>query len=86
MDRHAQGILLIILSVIAYSSAGCFTRMIHLNAWTILARTVRRSDDHLRHRHSRATQPWGAFERSVVLASHKLDGSISVARPKIAAH
>ena len=34
MDRHAQGILLIILSAIAYSSAGFFTRLIHLDAWT----------------------------------------------------
>ena len=36
MDRHAQGILLIILSAIAYSSAGFFTRLIHLDAWTML--------------------------------------------------
>jgi drug/metabolite transporter (DMT)-like permease len=36
MDRHAQGVLLIILSAIAYSSAGFFTRLIHLDAWTML--------------------------------------------------
>jgi len=36
MDRHAKGILLIILSAIAYSSAGFFTRLIHLDAWTML--------------------------------------------------
>src|SRR4051812_27255286 len=36
MDRHAQGILLIILSAIAYSSAGFFTRLIQLDAWTML--------------------------------------------------
>jgi drug/metabolite transporter (DMT)-like permease len=36
MDRHAQGILLITLSAIAYSSAGFFTRLIHLDAWTML--------------------------------------------------
>ena len=36
MDRHAQGILLIVLSAVAYSSAGFFTRLIHLDAWTML--------------------------------------------------
>ncbi len=36
MDRHAQGTLLIILSAIAYSSAGFFTRLIHLDVWTML--------------------------------------------------
>jgi drug/metabolite transporter (DMT)-like permease len=36
MDKHGQGILLIILSAIAYSSAGFFTRLIHLDAWTML--------------------------------------------------
>jgi EamA-like transporter family len=36
MDRHAQGILLIMLSAVAYSSAGSFTRLIHLDAWTML--------------------------------------------------
>jgi drug/metabolite transporter (DMT)-like permease len=36
MDRHSKGILLIILSAIAYSSAGFFTRLIHLDAWTML--------------------------------------------------
>jgi drug/metabolite transporter (DMT)-like permease len=36
MDQHAQGILLIILSAIAYSSAGFFTRLIHLDVWTML--------------------------------------------------
>jgi drug/metabolite transporter (DMT)-like permease len=36
MDRHAQGVLLIVLSSIAYSSAGFFTRLIHLDAWTML--------------------------------------------------
>jgi drug/metabolite transporter (DMT)-like permease len=36
MSRHTQGVLLIILSSIAYSSAGFFTRLIHLDAWTML--------------------------------------------------
>jgi drug/metabolite transporter (DMT)-like permease len=36
MDRHAQGIFLILLSAVAYSSAGFFTRLIHLDAWTML--------------------------------------------------
>jgi drug/metabolite transporter (DMT)-like permease len=36
MDRHAQGVLLIVLSAVAYSSAGFFTRLIHLDAWTML--------------------------------------------------
>ncbi len=36
MDRHAQGIVLITLSAVAYSSAGFFTRLIHLDAWTML--------------------------------------------------
>ncbi len=36
MGRHAQGVLLIVLSAIAYSSAGFFTRLIHLDAWTML--------------------------------------------------
>jgi drug/metabolite transporter (DMT)-like permease len=36
MDRYAQGILLISLSAVAYSSAGFFTRLIHLDAWTML--------------------------------------------------
>lgn len=36
MDRHAKGILLIVLSAIAYSSAGFFTRLIYLDAWTML--------------------------------------------------
>ena len=30
------GILLITLSAVAYSSAGFFTRLIHLDAWTML--------------------------------------------------
>ena len=34
--RHAQGILLITLSTVAFSSAGLFTRLIHLDAWTML--------------------------------------------------
>jgi hypothetical protein len=33
VDRHAQGILLISLSAVAYSSAGFFTRLIQLDAW-----------------------------------------------------
>ena len=47
MNRHAKGILLISLSAVAYSSAGFFTRLIHLDAWTMLfwAQTIRRSDD-----------------------------------------
>jgi drug/metabolite transporter (DMT)-like permease len=36
MDRHTRGVLLIALSAIAYSSAGFFTRLIHLDAWTML--------------------------------------------------
>jgi len=36
MSRHAQGVLLIVLSAIAYSSAGFFTRLIHLDAWIML--------------------------------------------------
>lgn len=36
MDRHDQGVLLILLSAVAYSSAGFFTRLIHLDAWTML--------------------------------------------------
>jgi drug/metabolite transporter (DMT)-like permease len=36
MDRHAQGVLLILLSTVAYSSAGFFTRLIQLDAWTML--------------------------------------------------
>ncbi len=36
MSRHAQGVLLIVLSAIAYSSAGFFTRLVHLDAWTML--------------------------------------------------
>lgn len=34
--RHTQGIVLIVLSAIAYSSAGFFTRLVHLDAWTML--------------------------------------------------
>src|SRR6185369_9281973 len=36
MDRYAQGILLIFFSAVAYSSAGFFTRLILLDAWTML--------------------------------------------------
>jgi drug/metabolite transporter (DMT)-like permease len=36
MDRHARGVLLIVLSAIAYSSAGFFTRLVRLDAWTML--------------------------------------------------
>lgn len=36
MDRRPQGVLLITLSAIAFSSAGFFTRLIHLDAWTLL--------------------------------------------------
>jgi drug/metabolite transporter (DMT)-like permease len=36
MDRHAQGVLLIALSAVAYSSAGFFTRLIQLDPWTML--------------------------------------------------
>jgi drug/metabolite transporter (DMT)-like permease len=36
MNRHAQGIVLITLSVIAFSSAGFFTRLINLDVWTVL--------------------------------------------------
>src|ERR1700730_6873569 len=36
MNRHAQGILLIALSTVAFSSAGFFTPLIHLDVWTML--------------------------------------------------
>src|SRR5882757_2231471 len=36
MGRHAQGVLLIAVSAVAYSSAGFFTRLIRLDAWTML--------------------------------------------------
>src|SRR5579872_3846024 len=36
MDRHNRGVQLVILSAVAYSSAGFFTRLIHLDAWTML--------------------------------------------------
>lgn len=36
MDRRAQGVVMIVLSAFAYSSAGFFTRLIHLDAWTML--------------------------------------------------
>jgi drug/metabolite transporter (DMT)-like permease len=36
MERHAQGTLLIFLSTVAYSSAGFFTRLVRLDAWTML--------------------------------------------------
>ncbi|MEJ0018399.1 MAG: DMT family transporter [Acetobacteraceae bacterium] len=36
MDRRARGILLIVLSTVAFSSAGFFTRLIPLDAWTLL--------------------------------------------------
>jgi drug/metabolite transporter (DMT)-like permease len=36
MDLRAQGVLLITLSMIAFSSAGFFTRLIHLDVWTML--------------------------------------------------
>jgi drug/metabolite transporter (DMT)-like permease len=36
MEQRAQGILLIVLSAVAFSSAGFFTRLIHLDAWTML--------------------------------------------------
>ena len=36
MNRRSQGILLIVLSTVAYSSAGFFTRLIYLDAWTML--------------------------------------------------
>ena len=36
MDRHTQGILLIFLSSVAFSSAGFFTRLIDLDVWTML--------------------------------------------------
>ena len=36
MGRHASGVLLIVLSAIAYSSAGFFTRLVSLDAWTML--------------------------------------------------
>jgi drug/metabolite transporter (DMT)-like permease len=36
MDRHAQGVLLIVISAVAFSSAGFFTRLIHLDVWTML--------------------------------------------------
>lgn len=36
MNRHTQGLLLITLSAIAFSSAGFFTRLIRLDVWTML--------------------------------------------------
>ena len=36
MNRHSQGLLLITLSAIAFSSAGFFTRLIRLDVWTML--------------------------------------------------
>src|SRR4051812_31726055 len=36
MERRAQGILLITLSMVAFSSAGFFTRLIQLDVWTML--------------------------------------------------
>ena len=36
MKRHTQGVLLIALSAAAFSSAGFFTRLIPLDAWTML--------------------------------------------------
>jgi drug/metabolite transporter (DMT)-like permease len=36
MSRHTQGVVLIVLSAVSYSSAGFFTRLIHLDAWTML--------------------------------------------------
>ena len=36
MDRHAHGLALLFLSAAAYSTAGFFTRLIPLDAWTIL--------------------------------------------------
>lgn len=36
VDRHSQGVVLIVLSSIAYSSAGFFTRLVELDAWTML--------------------------------------------------
>jgi drug/metabolite transporter (DMT)-like permease len=36
MNQRAQGIVLITLSTVAFSSAGFFTRLIHLDVWTML--------------------------------------------------
>jgi drug/metabolite transporter (DMT)-like permease len=36
MERHASGVLLIVMSAVAYSTAGFFTRLIHLDAWNML--------------------------------------------------
>ena len=36
MEQRAQGVLLIVLSAVAFSSAGFFTRLIDLDAWTML--------------------------------------------------
>ncbi len=36
MNRHSQGVLLIALSTVFFSSAGFFTRLIHLDVWTML--------------------------------------------------
>jgi drug/metabolite transporter (DMT)-like permease len=35
-DRHGLGIVLVTASAIAYSTSGFFTRLIHLDTWTIL--------------------------------------------------
>jgi drug/metabolite transporter (DMT)-like permease len=36
MERRAQGIILITVSMVAFSSAGFFTRLIPLDVWTVL--------------------------------------------------
>jgi drug/metabolite transporter (DMT)-like permease len=36
MTRHAQGLLLITVSAVGFSSAGLFTRLIRLDVWTML--------------------------------------------------
>jgi drug/metabolite transporter (DMT)-like permease len=36
MNRHSQGLVLIALSAVAFSSAGFFTRLIRLDVWTML--------------------------------------------------
>jgi len=35
-EKHGLGILLTTASAIAYSTAGFFTRLIHLDVWTVL--------------------------------------------------
>ena len=37
IERHRLGLLLVTVSAIAWSLAGFFTRLIHLDSWTMIA-------------------------------------------------